>query len=184
MLNLLRIRHSYGRYVTDALANFYLNWVLGFLLEANECGRYSRYSSVVLGICVWKCWSTANHSSDIATASNPATFQTCKVTSSKTIGTITSYALRYVVTLQLYIKVFIRATPVLMVLMFFCSLVIILTSSLIFFAERGSWDPNGLDVGEGAYTRKDKLGHDGELTPFLSIIHSMWWSVVTFYSVG
>lgn len=50
----------------------------------------------------------------------------------------------------------------------------ILFSSLVWFAERGEWDPES----------KQWLREDGSPSPFVDIPSTMWWCIVTFTTVG
>ncbi len=55
---------------------------------------------------------------------------------------------------------------------------IVFASSIIFYCEQGEWDAN-----ENAYMRDGLLG-DPEKTPYLSIVHTFWWMVVSMSTVG
>jgi hypothetical protein len=54
-------------------------------------------------------------------------------------------------------------------------MVILLTGSVIWVAERGAWDP-----ATGLYLRERPVDGFKQATPFLSIPHTFWWSVNLF----
>eukprot|EP00164_Ancoracysta_twista_P003165 GFYU01004218.1.p1 GENE.GFYU01004218.1~~GFYU01004218.1.p1 ORF type:complete len:477 (-),score=71.49 GFYU01004218.1:296-1726(-) len=63
-------------------------------------------------------------------------------------------------------------------LVFFLSIAVIVFSSLMFFAERGTIDPK-----DGLYYR-DYNGDKGDASPFQSIPACFWWCIVTMTTVG
>jgi hypothetical protein len=64
-------------------------------------------------------------------------------------------------------------------LIFFVLLAVVLFGSIIFFCEGGEWDDN-----LGGFARPNLLNTGMELTPFKSIPHSFWWTLVTMTTVG
>ncbi|CAD7959732.1 unnamed protein product [Amoebophrya sp. A25] len=86
---------------------------------------------------------------------------------------------KYVNTLTVIGRVFSRSFLALAVLLFVLVLFVTVSASVIYFAESGNWDPM-----EGTWTRWNWVADQTEATPFKSIPHSMWWSFVTYTTVG
>ncbi|CAD7926361.1 unnamed protein product [Amoebophrya sp. A120] len=86
---------------------------------------------------------------------------------------------RYFHTLNVIVRVVQRAAAGLAVLLFVLMLCVIFSASVLYFAEQGDWD-----VEQNAYTRYNWVQNTEEQTPFKSIPHSMWWSFVTYTTVG
>lgn len=64
-------------------------------------------------------------------------------------------------------------------LSFFVLLACVLMGSLVFFAEEGTYDPD-----TGLWMRPDLRGQFLEPSPFASIPHSFWYTIVTMTTVG
>lgn len=86
---------------------------------------------------------------------------------------------KYVLYLRVYMDVCYKASSSFVIVFIFIGMSSMLTSALVFFCERGTWDPD-----EQAFMRWDATGHVREETPFKSIIHTFWWAVVTFTTTG
>jgi len=97
----------------------------------------------------------------------------------------------------LFTRVVQQSMPALLLMLFFICLGCCLFGTLVWFAEQGTWYPEGnpllsnlsggnVIVGRGAWLRhtgsKDVL--DFEESPFQSIIHSFWYVIVTITTVG
>ena len=76
-----------------------------------------------------------------------------------------------------------ESIPALSLLMFFTLLLVVLFGSLVFFAEGGVYTISP-DYPDGAYLRTNLLANGKEESPFLSIVVSCWWVVVTMTTVG
>lgn len=85
---------------------------------------------------------------------------------------------RYFEVLQMMLRVIRMSTVALYVLIFYLMLGVCFSSSLMYFAEGGEWDPK---VGEYVRTLADG---STEPTPFKSIPGSFWWCIVTYTTVG
>jgi len=86
---------------------------------------------------------------------------------------------KYVLYLRVYMEVCYKASSSFVIVFIFIGMSSMLTSALVFFCERGTWDED-----EQAFMRYDATGHIREETPFKSIIHTFWWAVVTFTTTG
>ncbi|CAD7926359.1 unnamed protein product [Amoebophrya sp. A120] len=86
---------------------------------------------------------------------------------------------RYFQTLQVIVLVVQRAAAGLLVLFFVLMLCVIFSASVVFYAEQGDWDAR-----TDSYTRYNWVDGEFEKTPFKSIPHSLWWSFVTYTTVG
>ncbi|CAD7936631.1 unnamed protein product [Amoebophrya sp. A120] len=86
---------------------------------------------------------------------------------------------KYVNTITVIAKVFTRSFLALAVLLFVLLLFVTVSASIIYFAESGHWDPV-----KKTWVRRNWVIDDVEATPFKSIPHSMWWSFVTYTTVG
>lgn len=92
----------------------------------------------------------------------------------------------------LFTRVVKQSTPALLLMVFFICLGCCLFGTLVWFAEQGTWHPEGnpklaeLNIkGRGAWLRYTG-GKDDDLeeSPFQSIIHSFWFVIVTITTVG
>jgi hypothetical protein len=94
-------------------------------------------------------------------------------------------------------KVMKSSAPAFTILLFFAVIGCIFFGALVYFFEAGVYyGPNAmcfpLDNStcaaagflEGAYMRKDILGHSLEVSPFISIPHCFWWVLTTATTVG
>ncbi len=62
---------------------------------------------------------------------------------------------------------------------FVLSITAVVFGTLIFYCERGDYDNETRE-----YKRTDKFGTGTEISPFRSIVHGMWWFVVTSTTLG
>jgi len=76
--------------------------------------------------------------------------------------------------LILLLKTFQKSLTALAMLVFFVAMALILFSTLIFEAEKGTWDEY----------RMQWVRIDGDQSPFEDIITSMWWCIITMCTVG
>mmetsp|Transcript_19177 Transcript_19177/g.47937 ORF Transcript_19177/g.47937 Transcript_19177/m.47937 type:complete len:869 (-) Transcript_19177:1237-3843(-) len=88
-------------------------------------------------------------------------------------------AVKYFETLQIIGRVLRRSMQALSVLLFYLTLCVCFSASLLYFAESGEWDPR-----EEEWMRENWINGDREPTPFKSIPHSFWWCFVTYTTVG
>jgi hypothetical protein len=72
----------------------------------------------------------------------------------------------------------VSAAP-LSVLGFYISLGILVTSSLVYFAEVGTWDPE-----QDAYFVENSLNNEKQESAFVSIPECFWWNIVSVTTVG
>eukprot|EP00392_Amoebophrya_sp_AT5.2_P001080 g1082.t1 len=86
---------------------------------------------------------------------------------------------RYFQTLQVIVLVVQRAAAGLLVLFFVLLLCVIFSGSVLYYAEQGDWDSES-----NTYLRYNWVDNTNEITPFKSIPHSLWWSFVTYTTVG
>ena len=82
-------------------------------------------------------------------------------------------------TLTVIGRVFTRSFLALAVLLFVLVLFVTVSASVIYFAESGKWNPE-----YKTWMRWNWVSNSHERTPFKSIPHSMWWSFVTYTTVG
>ncbi|CAG8479393.1 12433_t:CDS:2 [Funneliformis caledonium] len=75
-------------------------------------------------------------------------------------------------------KVFQRSAYQIVVVSVYFLVILLTSSALIFYIERGEFDQRNLTW--------YRIGNDGnyEISPFQSIIHSLWWSIVTLTTTG
>ena len=90
---------------------------------------------------------------------------------------------KYNVGTRLLVETIRESIPALSLLMFFTLLLVVLFGSLVFFAEGGEYTISA-DYPDGAYLRTNLFNNGKEESPFLSIIVSCWWVVVTMTTVG
>jgi len=69
--------------------------------------------------------------------------------------------------------------PSLYVLGFYICLGILVTSSIVYYAEAGTWDPH-----DGVYKVMNPLTKEMQETLFVSIPDAFWWNIVTVTTVG
>jgi hypothetical protein len=69
--------------------------------------------------------------------------------------------------------------PSLYVLGFYICLGILVSSSIVYYAEAGEWDPN-----DGVYKVMNPLTKEMQETLFVSIPDAFWWNIVTVTTVG
>uniref|UniRef100_A0A7S3Z8B0 Ion transport domain-containing protein n=1 Tax=Lotharella globosa TaxID=91324 RepID=A0A7S3Z8B0_9EUKA len=81
--------------------------------------------------------------------------------------------------LLLFYKVIAKSASALYLLFFFMLISTVVFGSMIYYAERGTWDEE-----LGYYTRPDLYGDGKERSPFTSIPRSFWWVIVTSTTVG
>eukprot|EP00392_Amoebophrya_sp_AT5.2_P001079 g1081.t1 len=86
---------------------------------------------------------------------------------------------RYFQTLQVIVLVVQRAAAGLLVLFFVLLLCVIFSASVLYYSEQGDWDSE-----TDTYIRYNWVDNTNEITPFKSIPHSLWWSFVTYTTVG
>lgn len=93
----------------------------------------------------------------------------------------------------LFTRVVNQSLPALLLMLFFIGLGCCLFGTLVWFAEQGTWHPEGNPalvplgiVGRGAYLRHtgSKDADSWQESPFQSIIHSFWYVIVTITTVG
>lgn len=90
---------------------------------------------------------------------------------------------KYNVGTRLLVQTVKESIPALSLLCFFTLLLVVLFGSLVFFAEGGEYVISP-DFPEGAYVRTNLLANGKEESPFLSILVSCWWVIVTMTTVG
>ncbi|CAD7949430.1 unnamed protein product [Amoebophrya sp. A120] len=88
-------------------------------------------------------------------------------------------AVKYFETLQIIGRVLRRSMQALTVLLFYLTLCVCFSASLLYFAESGDWDP-----AQEEWMRTNWINNGREPTPFKSIPHSFWWCFVTYTTVG
>ncbi|CAG8480877.1 11182_t:CDS:2 [Paraglomus occultum] len=86
--------------------------------------------------------------------------------------------IRHSVGFKAAMKVVRRSSNQILFMAFWYTTIIILSSSLMFLTERGVFDPENK-----VWLRRDSDGHL-EVSPFQSILHSFYWSVVTITTTG
>ena len=64
-------------------------------------------------------------------------------------------------------------------LVFFVLLAVVLFGSIVFFCEAGDWD-----AASQTFRRPNIFGDATEPSPFRSIPHAFWWTIVTMTTVG
>ena len=84
---------------------------------------------------------------------------------------------------QLITRTVRKSIPALSLLLFFSSLGVILFGCLMYFAEQGVFTVN-TEHPDGSYLRPDVLNEGQEVSPFSSILVSMYWVVVCITTVG
>lgn len=87
---------------------------------------------------------------------------------------------------DMFINVMADASPALLVLLVMTTLMSILLSTCIYFAEGQNYsvEHNLEEYPYGAYIRPTTDGHDMEVSPYTSIIYSLWWFFTTATTVG
>merc|ERR1711974_1555 len=88
---------------------------------------------------------------------------------------------RFTSTFDTVVKAFKYSFAAFVQLLLFLSIGLVLFSSLIFYAEQTESDFNE-DTEEWIYN--DNSNDPGKISPFQSIPHSIWWSIVTMTTVG
>jgi hypothetical protein len=81
--------------------------------------------------------------------------------------------------LQVMGRTMANSMDALVMLMFFIMLAMVLLGSAMFFCEMGEFD-----AATQTWVRPNLLGTGTEMSPFQSIPHSFWWTVVTMTTVG
>ncbi|CAG8496938.1 5768_t:CDS:2 [Diversispora eburnea] len=91
---------------------------------------------------------------------------------------ISKHALGYNVNYAIAYRVFRRSAYQLFVVLIYVLLIILSSSALLWIIERGTFD-----LSDNTYYRINEQGQR-EKSPFQSIIHSFWWSIVTLTTTG
>ena len=73
--------------------------------------------------------------------------------------------------------------PMFMFLLFVALLIFLICGSVEYLLEGGNFKVNS-ETPNGAYYRRNLLGNDDEITPFQSVLHGLYWSVITSTTVG
>lgn len=85
--------------------------------------------------------------------------------------------------LKMVVNTMVKASNALAIVCFFVTLGVVFFGSLVYFFEGGVYSVT-LDFPDGAYLRPTKLGKDREESPFVSIVESMYFAVVTSTTCG
>jgi hypothetical protein len=83
----------------------------------------------------------------------------------------------------LFIGTIKRSMSAVRVMFFFSILAVIVVGSIMYYVESGDFEVT-TDHPEGAYLRWDYVRNQKEISPFGSILYSMYWAVVTTTTVG
>ena len=81
---------------------------------------------------------------------------------------------RYMTWLRVFYATIKTSAAPLGMIMFVFGIVVVVFSSIVYYAERGTWDEN----------MRLYLTADGEESPFLSIPASFWWCIITMTTIG
>ena len=82
-------------------------------------------------------------------------------------------------------NVMVQSLPALNLLAFFGAIGVVCFGSMIYFAEKGDWQPPNDAYPKGAYLRPDVYGNEmADESPFSSIPRSFWWVMTTATTVG
>lgn len=81
---------------------------------------------------------------------------------------------RYASGLEMFGRTLVSSADALLLLVFFIAVTIVLASSMIYYAERGTWSS----------ARQEWLAADGAVSDFSSVPATFWWCIVTLTTVG
>jgi len=99
---------------------------------------------------------------------------------------------RHIHSLRVYARVMVEVAPALVILLLFLTFLWVIGSSLMYISESGAWDDNFVVPGTnitgtpvtGAYTRHSVPAGEKVLSPFTSVLVSLWWAISTYSLVG
>jgi len=94
---------------------------------------------------------------------------------------------RHIQSLRVFARVVVEVAPALVILLLFLTFLWVIGSSLMYISESGKWDENFVVPGTnitGAYTRYSVPAGEHVISPFTSVLVSLWWAISTYSLVG